>query len=209
MANYFETTQIKIYSDEIALLKASLEGKVELIDDEGKRTYIYPKQIYVAIKGKDTKMVPIREELFDRRTMEPIFDEKNGRLKTFEVEIKKPMANASGQQWILGFCAQRLGAGTALSNYSIDTALSRTEHDGYCLAQAVYLNVDEWGVDPTLMKSLVFTCLDRIEAARRRAVDNEERKGTTQGQTVQTMITSMPRSGGLPSIGNFGQKNRM
>lgn len=152
-------------------LKALLEGKILMISEEpntGDR-WDYPNVI-------------------DEETGDIVVDKKTNR----PMKIVDPFCNIQGQKTILSFASMRLRAGTVLSNYSIETVLDRTFDDANKLALELKLNLRKWNIDPTRWEELHFTIMDRIEAARRRAVNNEERKGTGASMTHTTIHQDNP-----------------
>ena len=90
-------------------------------------------------------------------------------------EIIYPFCSPAGQSMILAIVSTILQKGTVLSNYSIDTVLDRCFSDGITLAGTLYINMRIWKIDPSRYETLVMLIMDRIETARRRAVNNEER----------------------------------
>ena len=156
------------FSEELAHIKALLEGKVLVYTKTGAQS-VYPRD-------------------------------------TEDKEIKKPFCSSEGQFYIYSFIATFLQKGTVLSNYSIDTVLDRCDQDAVILNELLYLNMRKWKIDPTRLGAFVEVCMDRIESARRRSVDNEERNIVAKGiQEILNMHGSTVQKG--PSLlGGFGGK---
>lgn len=179
-ATYYEKVQIDAFEMEIEEIRGMLEGKIKNMVD-GKAKWEYPT-----------------EELYDA----------NGRARIGESgkplrrRIIKPFCNADGQREILAFLSARLKSGTPLSNYTPQSMLARTLHDAEEFRLLIYLNRPYWKVDSARWEAFHFTIIDRIEAARRRAVFNKEREGTGATMSFSTIQTTNDQ--GRPPVGFLG-----
>lgn len=203
MPSYYEKTQLTVYDDEMALLRALLQGKIEVIK-EGKRDYVYPEEnLYeVGFTQVDENNKPHRvvyflpEDQIDERYME-----MTGRMK--KRAVKNPLCNPAGQRDLLNFAAMRIRGSTALSIYSAQTIAKFTMDDGISLAEAIYINMDRWGIDPDHVNFLVMTICDRIDACRRRAVDGRESELPSKNLQITHVKTDSSAPRGLPLLGNL------
>lgn len=103
--------------------------------------------------------------------------------------IRKPFCNSEGRTWVVNNVGPVLQKGTTLSNYTIDTALDRCDITADVLNEVFYIKMDDWEIDPDKMPQIVDTIMDRVEAARRRAVNNEERGIVAKAISVITNLT--------------------
>lgn len=188
-SDYYKEVQVKIYHEEMMRLKARLEGKVLYIDeDTGEQKWDYPLEY---VRDKDTGQ---------------ILCHKDGKPKV--KVIIDPFCNIQGQTTILAFFDERVGPGTILSNYSIETVLNRCYDDAEKLALELKLNLRKWQIDPTRWEELHFSIMDRIEAARRRAVNNKEREGTNPNMSVTTLHQDNPSGNKVGFLGGLMGGNR-
>lgn len=168
------------YTPEIDVIKGLLEGKIQTLKPDGSRVWEYP------------------------RLWVPKADHPKGGSW---FEVVEPVCTPEGQREILSFVSARLQVGTVLSNMTAERMLFITEQDLYVLWKMCYLNMRRWQIDPTRFKSLIITLGDRIEMARRRAVDNEERGIVGKVVSVfQSISGNSNQQGKFPSIsGMYGR----
>lgn len=103
--------------------------------------------------------------------------------------IKAPFCNAEGRAWIVGFVAPFLQKGTTLSSYSIETALDRCDITAETLNETLEMNMRTWAIDGSKLGATVDMIMDRIEAAKRRAVNDAERGFVGKAVSIIEQIT--------------------
>lgn len=166
---------VQDYQSEIAFIKGLLEGKGQTFHNDGTMTWEYPTV---------WRPMPTEENPLDGKWVSAI----------------EPVCTPQGQREILSWIAVRLQPGTVLSNMSAQRMLYITEQDLYTIWRMMFLNMDLWQIDPTRFEALIMTLGDRVEQARRRSVDNEERGIVGKVVSVFQSISGNQQKPGLPSI---------
>ena len=209
MADYYEKTQIEIYFAEIKSIDALLKGKEPIITSEGKIDYAYPKETITKykIKDNDNKEHLISERDYTKEALYEILTNTEVLEEIQEVhDIKLPFCNKQGQAAILGVADLLIRSSTALSNYSIDRVYILNRSDLETLNEMIYLNNKEWEVEPSRHKSVVLTIGDRVDAARRRAVDNKANEAAQTTHSISHVIQDSNGKPGIPILGGNKQK---
>ena len=211
MADYYEKTQIEIYLDEMKVIDALLKGKELVINDDAKLRYDYPRRTVkkYLFENKDGDKFAVSENDANEDEVLKLMNE-NKYIHTYNEEeiVKVPFCNEEGQSAIIGFASALIRASTALSNYSIDRVYVMNKLDLESLNVMIYLNNKEWKVDPSRHESVVMTIGDRMDAARRRAVDNKANEAAQTTHTVSHVIQNSDSKPGIPLLGGGGQQKQ-
>jgi len=198
--NYYQN--IQDFTEELKHIKGMLEGKIiARWDKEGsvweypakKMTYIEitepnEKSVMINVKehGKSVERPYILQELIDYSKTVP-----TGNYHEVAIPVVKPFCNAEGQTYIFNWCATRLQRGTPNTSYSIERIFFLLRADVRDLERVVYIKRKEWQANYSAFPALLSTLMDRIEAARRRALEGNEFLATSK-QTNVNIVGAPP-----------------
>jgi hypothetical protein len=209
--NYYISVQREAMREEMQYISSILEGSTpRRFTEDGNLVSDFPKETlrYLQVEDKqDPSIVGFILEKDYSPQLHMVKTNKNGNAmgKTVEVELHNPMCNAEGRSKIINWASLRLQTGTILSTYSINRIFELCKSDSRDLQRMIYTNRRRWEVKPTEYKALLFTIMDRVEAARRRALDGWEREIIGRQITVSLTGASQPKASPLNINSLFGK----
>lgn len=118
------------------------------------------QQIEYFLKGKITRVT---------------FDEQQQPIEK-EIKIGTELANEQGIQAILSFATSVINPQVVQGNYEWDTWREEISWCREQLAKDVFVNHDDWGIDPKNINLICNTVMNSIKPFLTRLVNNEERK---------------------------------
>jgi hypothetical protein len=217
--NYYQN--IQDFTEELKHIKGMLEGKTIKEWSKDGSIWDYPVKIlrYIEIANPDeprAKLLKQRDEngqIVSGYYLEESLIDYDVHIptgKTYEVPmtIRKPFCNAEGQAYIFNWFSTRLQRGTPNTSYSIERIFYLLRMDARDLQRTVYVKRKAWRVDMSAWAAFLSTIMDRVEAARRRALEGKEFDKTSTQTTVN--MSGMPqqqqKQGGL--FGNMMPRTR-
>lgn len=188
-------------------------GQVNIGQDDGTATnakfnYYYLIQTFQEEKQAIAQMLRGMTTEFDAKTNKVVYNYPLDVTTGKRMEPERVQAcNIEGQMFIMNWLDAQLSPGTPLSSLSETSLYTTLDFDGLALLDAMYLNAQNWKIDPTKYEAIYMGIMSRVEMARRRAVGDAERGFVGRAITVLSTMGSKSQ-GSAPSMGNMFQGSR-